>query len=74
MAVSNGVYDYVLDKSLNSKFNFRPDAEITREEASTMIATYLELKDNKINKLPYFYDYKEVGPKLVWNLLLKKDL
>ncbi len=61
MAVSNGVYDYVLDKSLNSKFNFRPNDPITREEASTMIATYLDLKDNKINKLPYFYDFKEVS-------------
>ncbi len=60
MGASNGIYDYILDKTLNSNKLYRPNAFITREEASTMIATYLEIKDNDLNRIPYMYDYDKI--------------
>lgn len=60
IAVSNGIYDYVLNKDLNKNFNFRPNDYITREEASAMIANYLKINDSDINRLNYFTDNNKV--------------
>lgn len=59
--VSNGIYDISINKKLNSMYKFRPDDFITREEASTMICNYLEIKDSEINRLEYFWDKEEVS-------------
>lgn len=56
-AVSNNMYDYVLNTDLNPKYIFRPNDFITREEASTMIANYLDLNDSEIDKLNTFTDF-----------------
>ncbi|MFI3211141.1 MAG: S-layer homology domain-containing protein, partial [Peptostreptococcaceae bacterium] len=73
---SHGIYDYILDKSLNANSLFRPDDFITREEASTMIATYLEVKDNDLNRIPYMYDNDKIvyWAKSSMEGLIEKDI
>lgn len=62
IAITNGV----LSKSTGKNFN--PDSAITREDAWTMIANHLKIKDTKIDKLNQYKDAnkisKEVKPQV----------
>ena len=40
---------------------FSPDKYLTREEAASMIANYLELSDSNYNKISSYQDYNEVS-------------
>lgn len=45
-----------------SKYEFAPNKYITREQAATMVANYLEIHDNNYEEIQVLEDYSQISP------------